>query len=455
MNQLDIDNLVREDSVHRSVYTDPELFDLEMKQLYGRAWIYVGHESQVRKPGEYRRTLIGGQDVIMIRGADNTVHVLYNRCPHRGIQVLSERDGCAERNLRCPYHGWAFRFDGQHLAAPLPEAFRGTAFDPGKPEFSMRKVARVDSYRGFVFASQSETGESLLEFLREARTSIDDLCDRSPVGEVEVAGGVYRIEYNFNWKLFYENVIDLMHPLTTHQSAWSGSRRTGKEMGETTPEMHIVESLSAPYAQLTKLQLVSFGNGHGFLGNIFRGVGDDSDPATLEHFECLREAYGEERAKEILGQSRHNTILYGSGALQALFQQFRVMRPVAVDRTLQEVQIFRLKGAPESVFKRTIMFANATFSPGSLVLHDDVECYERAQAGNGNNGGDWLSLHRRVGDDEQVGGQLKARDGTSELLIREQYRAWSNYMSTPIEAPVTVVGRAQDCTRNEDVSCAH
>ena len=66
----EIAGLVRPDSVHKRVYTDPEIFKLEMDRIYGQAWIYVGHESQVKNPGDYITSRIGDQDVIMTRDSD-------------------------------------------------------------------------------------------------------------------------------------------------------------------------------------------------------------------------------------------------------------------------------------------------------------------------------------------------------------------------------------------------
>ncbi|MBS0318179.1 MAG: Rieske 2Fe-2S domain-containing protein, partial [Proteobacteria bacterium] len=177
-------SLVRPDSVHKSVYTDPALFDLEMQRIYGKAWIYVGHESQVPKAGDYHTTRLGDQDVIMVRAADGKVHVLYNRCPHKGAKVVAEGDGCAGQFFRCPYHAWTYRLDGSHLSAPMRRGLADTCYDPKHPDFSMRRLARVDSYRGFVFASQSPEGPGLQDFLGGVASSIDNLCDRSPVGEV-------------------------------------------------------------------------------------------------------------------------------------------------------------------------------------------------------------------------------------------------------------------------------
>ena len=110
--------LVRPDSVNKRVYTDPAIFALEMERIYGRAWIYVGHDSQVPNTGDYHTTRLGDQDVVLVRTADGAVKVLYNRCPHKGAKLVSEGDGCAGKFFRCPYHAWTFKLDGTHLGAP-------------------------------------------------------------------------------------------------------------------------------------------------------------------------------------------------------------------------------------------------------------------------------------------------------------------------------------------------
>ncbi|KAG1079888.1 hypothetical protein G6F40_016120 [Rhizopus arrhizus] len=125
--------MVRGDSVHRGVYSDPAIFDLEMQRIYGRAWIYVGHESQVPKTGDYHTTRLGDQDVLMVRASDGNVHVLYNRCPHKGAKVVADGEGCVGKFFRCPYHAWTFKLDGSHLGVPLKQGLEGTAYDPTDP----------------------------------------------------------------------------------------------------------------------------------------------------------------------------------------------------------------------------------------------------------------------------------------------------------------------------------
>ena len=428
--------LVRPDSVHKSVYTDPRIFALEMERIYGQAWIYVGHESQVLGVGDYHTTRLGDQDVVMVRAADKKVHVLYNRCPHKGAKLVAEGDGCAGKFFRCPYHAWTFKLDGSHLSAPLKSGLENTNYDPNHPDFSMRSLARVESYRGFVFASQSGDGPDLRGFLGGVISSIDNLCDRSPVGEVEVAGGTFRVMQESNWKVFYENLHDTMHARVTHESSVVAAREEAKALGEMPFELLIMDGNGEPYEFWEKLELRAYENGHGYMEAIFDPAAATRDAVSRAHFKSLSDVHGEERAREILGMNRHNTIVYGSGSPHTVFQQFRVIRPVSVDRTMVEIQTFRLKGAPPEVFDRALTYANVINSPSSNVMPDDVEVYRRCQQGNMTRGGEWVSLHRYLGTDKSTDDGMVSTNGTSELPMRNQFATWKKYMLTTPSKPV-------------------
>src|SRR5882672_12275095 len=118
--QDEIGRLIEPGRVHRRVYTDPEIFELEMERIFGRAWLFFGHASQVPIPGDYITTDLGRQPVIMTRHHDGSIHVLLNRCTHRGAKVVNERCGHATR-LVCLYHGWTFDTDGTLIGVPVPE----------------------------------------------------------------------------------------------------------------------------------------------------------------------------------------------------------------------------------------------------------------------------------------------------------------------------------------------
>ncbi|MGE8318615.1 MAG: aromatic ring-hydroxylating dioxygenase subunit alpha [Comamonas sp.] len=421
--------MVRADSVHRSVYTDPRIFDLEMERIYGKAWIYVGHESQVPGTGDYHTTRLGDQDVVMVRAADKQVHVLYNRCPHKGAKLVAEGEGCAGRFFRCPYHAWTFKLDGTHLSAPLRKGLENTCYDPAHPDFSMRRLARVESYRGFVFASQSADGPDLKAFLGGVISSIDNLCDRSPEGEVEVAAGSFRVMQHSNWKVFYENLHDSMHARITHESSFVAAREEAAAIGKMPFELLIMDGNGEPYEFWEKLELRAYHNGHGYMEGIFDPAAATRDPVSRAHAEALAQVHGEARAQEILGMNRHNTVIYGSGSPHTVFQQFRVIRPISVDRTMIEIQVFRLKGAPPEVFDRALTYANLINSPSSNVMPDDVEVYRRCQEGNRTRGGDWVSLHRYLGTDQVLDDGMVSTNGTSELPMRNQFAAWRAYMA--------------------------
>jgi phenylpropionate dioxygenase-like ring-hydroxylating dioxygenase large terminal subunit len=157
---------------------------------------------------------IGEQPVIMVRGKDQQVSVLLNRCAHRGTTVCPAERGNT-RVFVCPYHGWTYDLSGTLTGVPYPGAYDQT-FD--KKDYPLPRAARVASYRGFVFASFSPNGISLEEHLGSATHLIDRACDMSPEGEVELSAGWVKHHYRANWKMLPENDTDGYHVGFTHLS---------------------------------------------------------------------------------------------------------------------------------------------------------------------------------------------------------------------------------------------
>src|SRR5262245_56964393 len=90
----ELTSLVQPGRVHRRLYTDPAIFDLEMAHIFGGpAWVYLGHESQIKRPGDYFATRLGRKPVVMVRDADGAVRVLHNQCAHRGAMVVATEKG--------------------------------------------------------------------------------------------------------------------------------------------------------------------------------------------------------------------------------------------------------------------------------------------------------------------------------------------------------------------------
>lgn len=427
---LDVASLVRPDSVHRRLYTDPAIFDLEMQRIFERAWIFVGHDSQVPEAGDYYHTTIGRQSVIMVRGTDGQVRVLYNRCPHKGAQLVGDTSGNS-RHFRCLYHGWVFDTEGRNKVIPLEKGYDGSPIGKGKPCADMDAVARVGNYRGFVFASLAKDGPALEDWLGGVASSIDNMVDRSPEGALEVTGGVFRYLHDSNWKFFVENLNDMMHPMVAHNSSSLTARRVAdKALGKDAKMPSAIEILSPftnSYSFFDEMGLHAYPYGHGYSGG---QVSIHSAYSGIPAYDALMtEAYGEERMKEIYSVNRHNTVVYPSLTLKGAIQTIRVVRPISVDKTLVESWVLRLKGAPEELLQRSILYCNLINSSFNLVGPDDAEAYRRQQLGLMTEANDWVSMHRYMGQETPTdhGGQTAI--GSSDLAFRNQYAAWAQYMS--------------------------
>jgi phenylpropionate dioxygenase-like ring-hydroxylating dioxygenase large terminal subunit len=422
--------LVEPHRVHRALYVDPAIFELELERIFGRAWIYAGHESQLPNPGDYVTALVGRQPIVVIRQPDRSLRALYNRCGHRGARVVADGAGSV-RFFRCCYHGWTFRTDGTVLSVPLRRGYDGTSFDESDAGFAMRRVAGIDSYRGFIFVRLAAGGPSLGDFLGGIASSLDDMVDRAPGGRIAVTGRPFRVLQRSNWKLFFENMNDAMHALSTHESSVFAARRAletiaDRESGRTTYAaggLAAIEKNGIPYATWDRTGTTVFPRGHSFMGGF-------SNPASYEsgYVAALAAAVGSERMRAILSVNRHNSIIFPSCALRAAYQQLRVIRPLAPDRTLIEVQHFALDGAGADSGRSGLSFSNLVNSPSSIVMADDVEAFNRVQDGLASAGSDWVSLDRNFGRDQQAPDSLSA-PATSELPMRNQLRAWLEYMT--------------------------
>ena len=427
----DLKSLVEPDRVHRSVYTDSHIFDLEMERIFERIWVYCGHESQVPEPGDYHTVQIGRQPMVMVRDLDGTVRVLHNRCPHRGVQLCGNTRGNTGRSFVCSYHAWSFHLDGSLKSIPLGEAYEGTRLTRDHPDCRVKPAARVDSYRGFVFASLSPEGPSLAEFLGEARVAFDDMCDRSPEGRVRVVPVCHRVVQRSNWKFFMENQLDALHPSVTHQSTGVAATRVEKRLRETTGtaplHYHMLSAFASPFEQWDKVQTVNFPRGHGIL-KAYMGL-RPQDPDTRAYEKLMVKAYGAARAEEYLSRSIHHVLVYPYLSVQSPLQQLRCLRPLGPDRTLSEIWHFRLEGAPEAIYRRSLWYYNLVNSPATMINADDLENWTKGQRGLESDGGDWVSFHRHHGTDVEEDGALVSRFGTSEVVMRSQFRAWAEYMA--------------------------
>jgi phenylpropionate dioxygenase-like ring-hydroxylating dioxygenase large terminal subunit len=428
-------SLVQPARVHRSLYSDPAIFDLEMERIFGAAWIYVGHESQVKNPGDYFATFIGKKPVVLVRDADGEIRVIHNQCAHRGALVVANDKGHAEE-FQCCYHGWTYHLDGRLKAVPLQHGYPGD-FDPKNPKTAMTQLARVKSYRGFVFASEAADGPDLEDFLGYMTTSFDDMVDRAPGGEIEVAGGVFKHGYDGNWKIYLENLCDAAHPIFTHRSSIDAAQQQSDDVfSDGTGEIAIrqMRQNGAPYSFWeTQVGIWTYPNGHSYLGDYHddaKLVAALQDPVFRDYIAALEKNKGKEATRRILEVRRWNSNVYPNLSFMSQFQQLRVVHPISVNRTVVYTYNFRLKGAPEQMFRNTISFANIVNGTGSLVLTDDLEIYNRIRLGISSEGAEWIEIGRGLQSDiaDDHGGR-RGKNSTSEVYIRNMLQAWLGYMT--------------------------
>ena len=424
--------LVQPDRVHRSVYSDPALFDLEMERIFGRAWLVLGHESQVRNEGDYFTTRMGREPVVVVRKNRDDIGVLVNRCAHRGSMVCAEGRGNTERFV-CPYHGWSYDRAGTLQAVPF-----STGYEKDKLPTGLKAVPRVSVYRGFIFASLAAQGDDLQTFLGPARASFDDFVDRAPGGELEVAGGVFKHAYNGNWKLMLENHLDGAHPAWVHASSVAVARNApdpGKPGEEHYSDIAVrqMRQNGAPDAVWEAIGMWTTPRGHGYMGDYHddsRLVAGLGNPVFDLYRKKLIEEKGEAEADRILRVTLWNTIVYPNCSFMSQFRQLRIIHPLAVDRSVVYTYSFRMKNAPPRMFRDTVAFANVVNGTGSWVLTDDLEVYERIQNGLSSGAVDWVYIGRGHGRDvDEPNGTRRGATGTSEVFIRAQMRAWLDYMS--------------------------
>jgi phenylpropionate dioxygenase-like ring-hydroxylating dioxygenase large terminal subunit len=263
----------------------------------------------------------------------------------------------------------------------------------------MLQVPRVASYRGFIFVSQSHEGLSLEESLGFMTTSIDDMVDRAPDGEIEVAGGVFKHTYNGNWKLYLENLCDAAHPWFTHRSSIDAAQQQQDDVfsdGSGEIAIRQMRQNGAPYSFWeSQVGIWTYPNGHSFLGDYHddaKLVAAMNDPLFRDYIAALEAKKGKKTAKKILEVRRWNSNVYPNLSFMSQFQQLRVIHPISVNRTEVHTYCFRLRGAPDRMFQNTISFANIVNATGSLVLTDDLEIYNRIGLGLSSEGAEWCRL---------------------------------------------------------------
>ncbi len=201
-------------TVPLTIFNNPELYEAELEQIFGRCWVFVAHESEIPKPNDYVLRYIGEDAWIVARHSSGQVNVLFNSCMHRGTQVCRADKGNAAY-FRCPYHGWTYSNAGELVGMPQ----RSTVYKTLELDrFGLHKAAKVESYRGLIFANLDPDCAPLAEYLGDMRWYLD-LHLGLGGGGMEVVGEPNRWRIAADWKLGGDNFSgDSYHTQSLHSS---------------------------------------------------------------------------------------------------------------------------------------------------------------------------------------------------------------------------------------------
>ena len=408
---------------HRSALTSPEIHRAEIERIFNRAWLYVGHESEVPNRGDFVRRTVGLRPLFFVRSrTTGEVKVFYNSCTHRG-STICRRDRGNGKTFQCFYHAWTFDSDGALIGVPDEECY-GPTFD--KSKFGLVEVPRTASYRGLIFVSYDPNVEELTDYLAGAREYIDAMTDAAEVAAafaangnggdggtpLQVLRGTHQYGIKANWKLLVENSMDGYHLGPTHATYFQFLKDQDVDVSPSTGSMKLL------------------GNGHavieytGSWGRPIARWASQFGDASRGQLEALRKRIIDELGETgyRMAELNRNLFIYPNlFVMDNNATALRVIEPTSVD--YMEVAQHELAPRIEDPTVRKVRLESyVTFAgPGGLATPDDVEALESCQQG-ARSGVEWSLLSRGYFSDEPP--------MSGELQLRAFWRRWQQQLLT-------------------------
>lgn len=413
----DIAALVEDDRVAGTLYTGPELFELEMDRIFHRTWVWVAHESEIAKAGDFKTAWIGRRPVIVSRDRRGGINVLLNRCRHRGASVCDVPKGNGN-GFTCPYHAWSYALDGTLRGIPYPEGYENVT---EKKDLPLQRL-KVGTYAGMIFASFNDEIEPLEDFLGGARLWIDRFMKQGAGFPIKVQGE-HKFRFQGNWKIQLENTTDWYHFPIVHRS-WMSSvdAETASMLSIMTDESAVTHAL---------------GNGHSVSVSVAEHVDLDVDDGT----EKLQDRFGhviEELSKDLPPERVRRIVrsLHGAGFNLNLFPNvamsmsfFRVLRPISVAETEIRHVALGLDGGPEIVNRERLRIHEHFQGPFGFGSPDDAEAWNRVQRGVTGGVDMPILVNRGLGREKPNDLGQPTSHATDETGMREAYAMWKRMMT--------------------------
>ena len=419
--------------IARDLFTEPELFELEMELIFEKVWIYACHESEIAKPHDFVTLRAGRQPLIITRDGNGELHALINACQHRGATLTRVARG-NQSTFTCPFHAWCYKSDGRLVKVKAPGEYP-ESFD--KATRGLKK-ARIQSYKGFVFVSLDTQGsDSLDDYLGDAKLFFDMMVAQSPTGELEILPGKSTYTYDGNWKLQNENGLDGYHVSTVHYnyvSTVQHRQQVNAEKGGASSTLDY-SKLGAGDAE-TDDGWFSFKNGHSLL------FSDMPNPTVRPGYASvmprLVEEYGQARAEWMMHRLRNLNIYPSLFFMDQISSQLRIVRPVAWNKTEIISQCIGVKGEAQADRTNRIRQFEDFFNVSGMGTPDDLVEFREAQRGFQARLERWNDISRGqhrwatgpTVNSEALGIQpvLTGTEFTHEGLYVNQHGAWQHFL---------------------------
>jgi phenylpropionate dioxygenase-like ring-hydroxylating dioxygenase large terminal subunit len=213
-----IQQMMRPDEgvISREIFVDGDIYHNELKKVFARAWLFVGHESLIPSPGDFYASRMGEESVILCRDKRGEIHVFLNSCRHRGMKVCRYDQGNTSL-FTCPYHSWSYTTDGKLQGVPHYRTLYDGHLD--RSQWSLIEVAKMVNYKGSIWATWDSEAPDFLTYLGEARWHLDQVldCRDGREGGSEVIG-VVKWVFPANWKFAAENFLGDTYHNPSHRS---------------------------------------------------------------------------------------------------------------------------------------------------------------------------------------------------------------------------------------------
>ncbi|MBR1252302.1 Rieske 2Fe-2S domain-containing protein [Bradyrhizobium sp. AUGA SZCCT0240] len=400
--------------VARRNFIDPEILAAEKERIFERCWLYLGHGSEIAKPGDFVTRNLAGRGILFTRDAKGEARAILNTCPHRGMQVCREKKGSA-KSFQCFYHGWIFGLDGKLRSQPGEEGY--DADFKSRETSHMTPVPRFESYRDFYFISFDRGIMPLADYLAGAKEYIDLVCDQTS-GGMSITPGTQEYSIRANWKLLTENSVDGYHATTTHASYFDYlGGTTGAPIGDPSKRPpgygydlgngHAVIEYPAPWGRPVAQWIPAWG---------------EAGRAEMDRiFAELVGRVGQQRATRMAKLNRNMFIFPNLVINDIMAVTVRTYYPTTPDYMQVSSWSLAPQGESEWLSKYRLQNFLEFLGPGGFATPDDAEALEHCQRGFANfKDVPWNDISKGMNTDRPL-----HRD---ELQMRAFWTQWNSLM---------------------------